>query len=127
MGKVGVWADKFTRRDIFEALRARHTYGTSGAKMGLFFSAGRAMMGDKVARPAGPITFRVRAQAPREIKELVIWRNNKIAHRIEPNKKDLQIEWTDNQPPDEKRLWYYVRIHCADDELAWTSPIWFEK
>lgn len=127
MGKVGVWAEKLTRRDIFEALRRRRTYGTSGAKMGLFFRAGKAMMGDKVARPAGPITFQVRAEALREIKELVIWRNNKIVHRIEPDKKELQIEWTDQTPPDEKLLWYYVRIHCVDNELAWTSPIWFQK
>ena len=31
------------------------------------------------------------------------------------------------EAPDAERAWYYVRLHCTDDELAWSSPIWFVK
>ncbi|MGM0491283.1 MAG: hypothetical protein ACQESR_31540, partial [Planctomycetota bacterium] len=62
--------------------------------------------------------------------ELVIFRNNTIVYQIEPAQKKLEINWTDPAPPEptEKmpRLWYYARIQAEDDELGWTSPIWFE-
>ena len=133
-GKVGVWAKELTRKAILQAVRARHCYGTSGAKMALQLSSGSAMMGDKVKRPTGPITFHIKAIAAREIKELVIFRNNHIVHTIKPNKKQLELTWTDKNPPaeksetsekSEKLLWYYTRIQATDEELAWTSPIWF--
>jgi hypothetical protein len=109
---------------LFEAMRARHTFGTSGSKMSLFFGTDTAMMGDKVKHPGKPIPFQVRALALHDIKELVIFRNNQIVHRVEPNEKQLDLNWTDAEPPNET-LWYYARIHTADDELAWSSPIWF--
>ena len=124
-GKVGVWAKELTRKAIFQAIRARHCYGTSGAKMALQLSSGSAMMGDKVKRPNGQIAFHIKALAAREIKELVIFRNNRIVHTVKPGKKQIELDWTDKNPPDEKLLWYYTRIQAVDEELAWTSPIWF--
>ncbi|GAG31390.1 unnamed protein product, partial [marine sediment metagenome] len=59
IGKVGAWAEDLTRESIFRALQKRHTFGTSGAKMAIKFSAGRAMMGDKVKRTGGAIEFHV--------------------------------------------------------------------
>jgi len=124
-GKVGVWAKELTRKAILQAVRARHCYGTSGAKMALRLSSGSAMMGDKVKRPDGKIAFHVKAIAARDIKELVIFRNNRIVHTVKPGKKQIELEWTDKNPPKEKLLWYYTRIQAVDEELAWTSPIWF--
>ena len=124
-GKVGVWAKELTRESLFEAIRARHTFGTSGAKMAMRLWTEHAIMGDKIERPAGSITLKVSALAFHEIKELVIFRNNRIVHRVEPNAKAYETEWTDDAPPNEKLLWYYARIHASDDELAWTSPIWY--
>ena len=124
-GKMGVWAAELTRQAIFDAVRARHTYGTSGAKMALRFSAGDAMMGDKVARPGGAIRFDVEALAMHEVREAVIFRNNRIVHRAAPGRKQFKLTWTDNAPPKAGTLWYYARIQAADDELAWSSPIWF--
>ena len=126
-GKVAVWAKDLTRKSILDAVRARHCYGTSGAKMGLWFSAGTARMGDKVRRTDGPIRFHVKARAMRDIKELVIFRNNEIVHRVNPNAKQVEVDWTDDAPPKDDRLWYYARIQAIDEELAWASPIWFLK
>jgi hypothetical protein len=124
-GKVGVWAGELNRESIFAAVRARHTFGTSGAKMSLFFGAGKAMMGDKEKRPQGPIKFRIKALALRDIDEMVIFRNNEIIHRVEPKRKEFDLNWMDKEPLAADLLWYYARIHAQDDELAWSSPIWF--
>jgi len=129
-GKVGVWANDLTREAIFHAVLARHTFGTSGAKMALRLTSGDAMMGDVVKRPPGSIPFAVRARAARPIRQLVVFRNNEVVHRAEGLGADVDLAWTDTAPPAASaaapRLWYYARIQAEDDELAWTSPIWFE-
>jgi len=151
-GKVGAWAEDLTREALFRAVLARHTFGTSGPKMVLLLRSGEAMMGDVVPRPAGALAFSVRARAARPIRELVLFRNNEVVHRAEPGKVEVDLAWTDEAPPAGAkpasagvksgsadasqdadplpdvplRLWYYARIQCTDDELAWTSPIWFE-
>jgi len=127
MGKAGVWAEDFTRESIFRAIQARHTFGTSAPKMALWFSAGDAIMGDKVKRSDGPVTFAVKALTMQDIKEVVIFRNNEIVYQSEPGVKEFDSSWTDPSPPDEKLLWYYARIHTVDDQLAWSSPIWFTR
>ncbi|MBW8000908.1 MAG: DUF3604 domain-containing protein [Planctomycetes bacterium] len=123
-GKAGVWSEEFTRESIFRAIQKRHTFGTSGAKMALKFWADEAMMGDKVKHPQKSIRFGVEGLAKSAIKEVVIFRNNKVVFRSEPGKKEFKVTWTDESPPNE-RLWYYARIHAEDNELAWSSPIWF--
>lgn len=124
-GKAGVWAEELTRESIFRAVQARHTFGTSGQKMSLLFTSGNNLMGDKVARPAGHIPFQIKAKAVAGIKEVVIFRNNEIVYQTEPNRTEIHVEWIDENPLDEDFVWYYARIMTVDDELAWSSPIWF--
>jgi hypothetical protein len=82
-------------------------------------------MGDKVQGAPDNPTFTVRAVAMKPIKEIVIFRNNQIVHRVEPGAKTVQFDWRDQSPGAADRHWYYTRVHCEDDELAWSSPIWF--
>ena len=82
-------------------------------------------MGDKVERTNGPISSSVSGEALHEITEMVIFRNNEAVHTMVPGKTKFDLEWTDEEPPDVESLWYYARIHAADNELAWSSPIWF--
>ena len=128
-GKAGVWAEELTRKSILEAIRNRHTFGTSGAKMALRLTArwtgGNAMMGEKVTRPRGPVCFTVEGGALRDIREVVIFRNNQPVCRRQIGDKEFKLDWTDTKPPDDKLLWYYARFQAVDEELAWSSPIWF--
>jgi|GEM_PF-1202694 len=133
-GKIGAWAKEFTREGIFEAVRARRTFGTSHPKMSLLFRTdANQLMGEVVIRDnqaktqedEREICFNVEAITPRPIKEVVIFRNNEIVYRSSPDSTKIDIDWTDEAPPAEPRLWYYARVECTDDELAWSSPIWF--
>jgi len=125
-GKIGVWGENLTREDIFRAVRQRHTFGTSGPKMGLLFKAGEAIMGDKVKLSDNPsFDFRVKAVAREKIREVVIFRNNQIVLRKKPQKKEIDLKWKDENRPPKDWLWYYTRIQTTEDELAWSSPIWF--
>jgi len=127
-GKAAVWAEEFTRKSILDAIHARHTYGTSGAKMMMKFSAefkgGTAMMGDKIPRPEGAINFTVAGEALRSITNVVIFRNNEKVFETPLGSKKFSIKWNDSKPLD-KTAWYYARFQAEDEELAWSSPIWF--
>ena len=73
------------------------------------------------------VNINVTATSMRNIKELVIFRNNTPVYRLEPDKKEIELDWTDTQSTDAEIIWYYVRIQAVDEELAWSSPIWFER
>ena len=91
-----------------------------------FVRSGDAMMGDKVARHgSSPIAFQIHAVSMRPVSRVVIFRNNEIVYDAETNETEILLDWADAHPPPENRLWYYIRIRCADGELAWSSPIWF--
>ena len=95
--------------------------------MSLLFSAGDAIMGDKVKRSAGPVTFFVKGLAMQEINEVVIFRNNEIVHRVEPGAEECEFHWTDESGPDEDLLWYYARFQTVYEHAAWSSPIWYTR
>jgi len=124
MGTAGVWAEKLTRTSLFEAMRARHTFGTTGTKISLFFRAGQAIMGDKITAPTRPLSFELRVAAPRPVIEAVVFRNNEIVYREKPAETHCDLTWTDEKPLRDKVCWYYARIIAKDNELAWSSPIW---
>ena len=125
-GKAGVWAEARTREAIFAAIRARHTFGTSGAKMSLLFRCGEAMMGDVLARPAGPpAPFTIDAVCLRPIRSLSILRNNDVVYEESPDQAEVHLRWEDTEAMPNGTCWYYVRMSTGDDEWAWSSPIWF--
>ena len=128
VAKAGVWAEELTRDSLFEAFHARHTFGTTGQKLALFVTSGKAMMGDKVRRRGtGPIPFHAEVRTDRPVKEVVLFRNNEIIRREHPEEQSFSLDWKDEQPPAEDKLWYYVRVQCEDGNLAWSSPIWFVR
>ncbi len=132
-GKMGVWAPELTRDAIFEAIRARRTFGTSGPKMGLFVTANGHAMGSVVPRGDGPIELRVEVVTDQPSPGITIVRNNIDVD--EPLTEEspagtlgtVTATWTDESPPGEDLLWYYVRVTREDGQMAWSSPIWFRK
>lgn len=128
MGKTGVWTEDLTRENLFKAFHARHTFGTTGAKLALFVQSDANLMGDKVLRAgAGPIPFHIQGASDRPIAKVTILRNNQPVYEATPNAHTINFDWRDEKPLDAKVAWYYVRLQRADEELAWSSPIWFFK
>ena len=48
LGLAGVWARALTREAIFEALRARRTFGTTGARLDLWMTVNGAPQGSEI-------------------------------------------------------------------------------
>ncbi|UCG16198.1 MAG: CehA/McbA family metallohydrolase [Phycisphaerales bacterium] len=124
-GLAGIYAASLTREAVFDALRARRVYATTGCRAILRFHMGDTPMGG-VAHVAGPdvrrtLSLTVLGDAP--ISAAAIVKNNREA-AVEPGGGlMLSWEWTDPEPA-KSGDFYYARIVQSDGEWIWSSPIW---
>jgi Carbohydrate binding domain len=125
-GKACVYASELTREAILDALRARHCYGTSAAKIVLDVRVDGHLMGEKVKRPAGKsVEVTIHVACPAKIDRVEVCRNNQFIFTKRPDGKDVDLSFVDRNPLP-GRSYYYVRVIQEDEEIAWSSPVWFE-
>lgn len=98
-GLAGIYARELTREGLFAALRARHTYATTGERIWLHVDTGEgAMMGDIVRTETAPL-IRVQAAGTKPIERVDIMRNQEVAYAYpvfgpEAYRADLiRLEW----------------------------------
>ena len=143
MGLAGVWAEELTRESIFEALHARRTFGTTGAKMTLWlelagsrggtFAAGGRDGGSSLPQgtdasitEAEPQHVRasVRGTVPGLVLTLV--RDGEEVHTWTSDTAAADVEWIDDEPWAGTRYWY-LRAEQSDGHIGWTSPVWIDS
>jgi len=124
-GKACVYAPTLTREAILDALRARHCYGTTAAKIFLDVRVNGNLMGEKLtALPAGPVDVKIAARCPGEIERIDVCRNNQFVYTYRPAGRTAELTFVDRAPI-AGRSYYYVRVIEKDREMAWSSPVWF--
>jgi hypothetical protein len=124
-GKAAVYAPELSRDAILDALRARHCYGTTAAKMLLDVRVNGHLMGEAVADPPGErVEVKMDIQCPGEIDRVEVCRNNRFIYTKQPKGRKASLVFTDREPLP-GRSYYYVRVIQTDEEIAWTSPVWF--
>lgn len=126
-GLAAVWADRLERQSIFEALRNRVCYGTTGVRMIVEFFANGAPMGQQVtlSGPEQPRRITGQVIGTDQLRRVELFRNNQQVHLFDIHQTDhVTLEWTDTAALSGPS-WYYLRATQADYHRAWTSPIWF--
>ena len=124
-GKACVFATELSREAILESLRARRCYGTTAAKIFLDVRVNEHLMGEKIAaEPEGPVTVKIVANCPAEIDRVEVCRNNQFLYAKQPAGREARLTFVDTDPL-EGRSYYYVRVIQKDEEIAWSSPVWF--
>jgi hypothetical protein len=120
-GLCAVWAKDLTADSVFEALRARRCYGTTGARIALRFSMGDVAMGGSgsagVARKGS-----VEIAGTDELARVEVVRDCRTWREIPCAGDRLRAEF---DVPAEAGV-YYLRIYQKDGQRAWSSPIWIE-
>ena len=128
-GLAAVWAPELSREAIFDAVRARRCYGTTGARILLKFEINGKQMGEElqVPSPRTPLKLRIQMHGTCAISSVEILRNGETVHTAKPEtgkaQEKISFEWADKTPLSGTG-YYYVRVKQADGEMAWTSPIW---
>ena len=124
LGKACVYASDLSREAILDALRARHTFGTTAARMFLDVRVNGHLMGEKIPAPDGkPVEVKISVRAPGDIARIEVCRNNKFIYINEPGGRRADLTFLDSEPL-AGRSFYYVRVMQKDNEIAWSSPVW---
>ncbi len=126
MGLAGAWAEGLTRDSIFEALHARRTFGTTGAKMELFLSVAGEPQGSEIHAAQTPVTVAATVRATVPGLDLVLVVDGIDAQSWHFDGDRASLEWQDTRPLATDR-YYYLRVHQGDGHMAWTSPVWISN
>ena len=117
---AGVKAKELTRNGIYEAMRQRNCFATSGESLRLSFDCNGEPMGSEVKTDLA--SFQLRVSAPENIQQVQIVRNGQDVEKIEVNACRLEHDWEAKKETNGE--FWYCRIIFDNGELAWPSPIW---
>ena len=118
-----VYAPDNGRHEVWNAIKARRTYGATD-NIVLEFSIGDCFMGEDCSAPART-PIRVRARGTADIAAIHLIRDAQYIYKAEPGGRQAELEFVDNEAGPGPH-WYYIRLEQQDEELAWSSPIWVD-
>ena len=136
-GVAAVWAPELTREAIFDAIRARRAYGSTGCRVILDFTLNGVPMGGEARLAAGepahlmggivaagPLRFVEILRADLDAQEWTVAQRQWWAGGAPTG---LTLDWSDPAPP--ARGLYYVRLRQRElvhgrVAMAWSSPVW---
>ncbi len=147
-GLTGVYATELTRAALFEALRKRHVYATTGAPIELDFRVNGRLMGSEIEAVTGPvIEAEVRGTRKLLAVEVVKYCASdgpefRTVHRAALNGSRAKLWWRD--PEFRGDSLYYLRVtqevepalaekyrsakeNPFPTEMAWSSPVWVDE
>lgn len=124
-GLCAIWCEELTRESLFSALRRKHCYGTTGARIVLRFTAEDQAMGSTMRAFGDFVKLRVEVHGTEELRSVEIVSSQGVAHSMTLVRGDGHLDST-------VKLavlpggFYYIRLSQVDNERAWSSPIFFE-
>lgn len=120
---------ELSRTNVFDALKERRCYATTGTPIALSFTVDGEPMGSELAvsrrghRPEIKITCR----GTNGIDHVRIVKDGRYAVTdFAHGEREYSLGWIDSDPPARGGSYYYVRVVQKDRESAWSSPIWIE-
>jgi hypothetical protein len=121
-------AEEFSRDGLLDAMKKRHSYGaTDNIILDYRLQAGgnEYLQGDIVKISGGfKVSVKVIGTAP--VRQIDVIKNNKFVHTRQPMEQEVTFTFADSEvSPSES--YYYVRVLQADDQMAWSSPIWVSR
>ena len=118
---AGVYADACERQAIWQAIQARRTFATTGARIILDVSVNGEPAGS-IIESSGTVAVSVRAHACAPVERVDLIRGDRCLASWFPGTLDTTLDYTDEQPLQEGA--YYVRLRQTDGEYAWSTPVW---
>lgn len=132
LGLTAVFASELTREQIFDSLRDRRCYGTTGQRILMAFDVEGVPMGGRVVK-SGALTMNIEVHGTGDIEWVELVGVDQEAgtvtcrRRWVPRALDFATRWVEHAPI--RRGNYYVRLRQTEDYrrrpvMAWSSPVW---
>lgn len=123
-GLAAIYAPELSREALFDAIRRRHCYATTGTRIFVDFRVSDAMMGEVVTLPPEePPCISYRVGGTNRLLEVHVVKDGRVIHRQLCEEEVASGAFTDSGP-DANESYYYLRAFQEDGEMAWSSPIW---
>ncbi len=124
-GYAAVWAKELTRRSIFEAIKARRCYATTGERIIVETFIEGHPMGSEVAWPnrSRPCELHFNVWGTARLDSIAVVKNNEDVSVLSLDADHVRSKWTDAVAATAGD-YYYLRVTQRDGNRAWTSPIW---
>ncbi|MBQ8431418.1 MAG: DUF3604 domain-containing protein [Clostridia bacterium] len=120
--------ESLNRKNLIDALRNRHTYATTGARILADFTLCDAPMGEILKKPAGERLLRCDYHLTAPGDKLQVIRNGELRWEETLSCRDGCFVWTDFQDNESTgEDVYYIKILQRDGQVLWTSPIWIQR
>ncbi len=127
-GWVGVLSTDLTRESIYESLKKRLCYATTGVPIILNITINNCFMGSEVKIKSGePRVIDIFVRGSAFLNHVDIIKNGKVVYRYSPYEETYTavFSWKDHGV-ENKTDYYYARVIQKDGEMAWSSPIWID-
>jgi len=121
-GLAVVLAPELTREALFDAMRKRRTFATTGIKPRIDFRIDDHVMGAEF-ETAEPPTIRVKVSGQNDLKWLTVVKNNQDWYEFGGEGFESRFTIKDEKA-EPGQSFYYLRVEYEDGNMAWTSPIW---
>jgi hypothetical protein len=135
-GLTAARAPELTREAVFDALKSRFTYATTGERIYMDFQMAGVRMGqraNKFSKDSLPVTVTVATATPIEYVEILAidWSSGQYRPVKRWEKPGKLVDETFEMPNNPFGAMYYVRCELTDKVRnrpvrAWSSPIWVD-
>jgi len=129
-GLTAVLCEELTRENIYEAIKNRRCYATTGPPIALDYNINGAVMGSVINsgknNKSKPRLY-VKCGGTSALKELRVVKNGRIIHTENcAGLWEYETLFEDNNFIPGEKANYYIRIIQNDMESAWSSPVFFD-
>jgi len=121
-GITGIYAKELTRKNLFEAMKARRVYATTGERIIIDFKIDGHMMGEEYIANKPP-SIRGEVVGTSKLKKIEVIKNNNVIYTRQEKDKRVLVEFVDLSVT-KGMNYYYLRVIQDDGEMGWSSPIW---
>ncbi len=124
-GITGAYVKELTREGVFEAIRARRVYASTGARMLLDFRVNDTFMGGETVVSGEP-RISVDVTGDGDLSQLEVVRDRRIVYAVPGAGKRAAFQFVDKtgNPDKRKASYYYLRITQKDKGKVWSSPVY---
>jgi len=126
-GITGAYVKELSREAVFEAIRSRRVFASTGARMLLDFRVNGTFMGGETGAGDMP-RIAVSVTGDADLEQVEIVRDHRVVYAAPCSGRSASIQFIDRagKPQDRRSSYYYARVTQRDGMRAWSSPMWVD-